>query len=305
MGRVVEPLRRMGAQVWARGNGTQAPIAIWGGQLRGIEYRLPVASAQVKSALLLAGLYAQGETTVWEPAPSRDHTERLLEEMGAAIWRFEGGVKVAPVPSLRPLRMRVPGDFSSAAYFLVAALIHPDAQVRVEGVGINPTRTGLLDVFRQMGAQIQVDNVREWAQEPVADITATTSSLQGVEVGGSLIPRLVDEVPLLAVAACFAHGKTVIRDAQELRMKESDRLRAMARELRRLGAQVEELPDGLIIEGGKPLRGAVLDTHGDHRLAMALAVAGLACQGDSVIRNPRVADVSYPNFWRDLNGLSS
>jgi len=305
MARVVEPLRRMGAEVWGRAEGSLAPLAIRGRPLRGIEHRMPVASAQVKSALLLAGLYAEGETVVWEPAPCRDHTERLLAFMGAPVRRMEGGVAVSSASSLQPLEVRVPGDFSAAAFFLVAALVHPEAEVRLEGVGINPTRTGLLDVVLEMGAQVRVENGRQWGPEPVADLVARSSSLRAVAVGGELLPRLIDEVPLLAVAACFARGETVIRGAQELRAKESDRLRATARELRRLGARVEELPDGLRIWGPTLLRGAVVDSHGDHRLAMALAVAALAARGETVIRNSRAVAVSYPNFWGDLESLTA
>jgi 3-phosphoshikimate 1-carboxyvinyltransferase len=281
-----------------------APLVIRGGALRGMEHHLHVASAQVKSAILLAGLYAEGETMVWEPAPSRDHTERMLGVIGAPIRLLEGGVAICQASGLRPLRLRIPGDFSAAAFFLVAALVHPDAQVRLEGVGLNPTRTGLLEVLAQMGAQIQVENVREWGPEPVADLVASSSRLEAVQVEGDMVPRMIDEVPLLAVAACFAHGETVIRGAQELRTKESDRLQAMARELRRMGARVEELPDGLRIWGPARLQGAAVDSHGDHRLAMALAVAALAARGETVIRNAQSVVVSYPNFWDDLRAVA-
>ncbi len=304
MARVVEPLRRMGAQVWGRAAGSLAPLVIRGGPLRGVEHRLPVASAQVKSALLLAGLYAEGETVVWEPAPSRDHTERLLDSLGVPVRRMEGGVAVSPVSSLPPLDLRIPGDFSAAAFFLVAALVHPEAEVRLEGVGINPTRTGLLDALAAMGARVRVENRRQWGPEPVADLVACSSPLVAVEVGGELVPRMIDELPLLAVAACFARGRTVIRGAQELRAKESDRIRATARELRRMGATVEELPDGLAIAGPRRLQGAVVDSHGDHRLAMALAVAALAAAGEMVIRNAQAVAISYPSFWDHLRLIS-
>jgi len=229
----------------------------------------------------------------------------MLGVMGAPIRLVEGGVAISQASELRPLRLRIPGDFSAAAFFLVAALVHPDAQVRLEGVGLNPTRTGLLEVLAQMGAQIKVENMRQWGPEPVADLVAGSSRLEAVQVEADIIPRMIDEVPLLAVAACFAYGETVIRGAQELRAKESDRLRAMARELRRMGARVEELPDGLRIWGPARLQGAVVDSHGDHRLAMALAVAALAARGETVIRNAQSVVVSYPNFWDHLRAVVS
>ncbi|HXG42690.1 MAG TPA: 3-phosphoshikimate 1-carboxyvinyltransferase [Dehalococcoidia bacterium] len=307
MGRIAGPLRAMGAQVWGRQGGQLAPLAISGRRpLRSLEHRLPVASAQVKSCLLLAGLYGDGDTTVQEPGPSRDHTERMLAAMGVRLERRDGLVRLSPpTGGLQPLSLRVPGDFSAAAFWLVAAACHPDAEVRLQGVGINPTRTGLLDALRLMGADISLQEQRTWGAEPVADIVVRSSRLRGIEVGGEMVPRLIDEVPLLALAGCFAEGETVIRDAAELRVKESDRLRATARELRRLGAQVEELPDGLRVRGGIRLRGCRVRSYGDHRLAMALAVAGLLASGETVIGNPDVVSVSYPNFWRDLERLAS
>lgn len=306
MDRIVTPLREMGAQVWARAGDTCAPLAIRGGRLRGISYRTPVASAQVKSALLLAGLFAQGETTVEEPATSRDHTERMLAAMGADLRQEGPAVRLAP-PSqpLEPLNLRVPGDLSAAAFWIVAAALHPDAQVSLPGVGLNPTRTGLIEVLRRMGADIEVGEERIVGGEPVADITVRSSSLTGTVVEGDLLPRLIDEVPVLALAAALARGPTVIRDAAELRVKESDRLATVAAELRRLGARLEERPDGLVIEGGARLRGAAVDSHGDHRLAMALAVAGLLAEGETVVAGSEAAAVSYPGFWRDLEALTS
>lgn len=306
MDRIVTPLREMGAQVWARAGDTCAPLAIRGGCLRGISYRTPVASAQVKSALLLAGLFAQGETTVEEPATSRDHTERMLAAMGADLRQEGPAVRLAP-PSrpLEPLNLRVPGDLSAAAFWIVAAALHPDAQVSLPGVGLNPTRTGLTEVLRHMGADIEVAEERIVGGEPVADITVRSSSLTGTVVEGDLLPRLIDEVPVLALAAALARGPTVIRDAAELRVKESDRLATVAAELRRLGARLEERPDGLAIEGGARLRGAAVDSHGDHRLAMALAVAGLLAEGETVVAGSEAAAVSYPGFWRDLEALTS
>ncbi len=304
MGRVVEPLRLMGAEVWGRQGGSLAPLAIQGRPLRSIHYRLPMASAQVKSALLLAGLYAEGETTLVEPAPSRDHTERMLRAMGAPLQESEAGISVRPPDDgLRPLSLVVPGDISAAAYWLVAALVHPDAEVRVEGVGVNPTRTGILDALRLMGADIRLENETVRGGEPVADLVARSSRLRGIVVSGELIPRLIDEIPVLALAALHAEGETVVRDAAELRAKESDRLRTTAQELRRLGGDIEELPDGLRIRGGRRLQGAKVRSHGDHRLAMTLAVAGLVAQGETIISNYEAVVVSYPRFWDELDRL--
>ncbi|GBD14450.1 3-phosphoshikimate 1-carboxyvinyltransferase 1 [bacterium HR25] len=304
MGRVVEPLRLMGAEVWGRQGGSLAPLAVQGRPLRGIHYRLPMASAQVKSALLLAGLYAEGETTLVEPAPSRDHTERMLRAMGAPLQESEVGISVRPLgDGLRPLSLVVPGDISAAAYWLVAALVHPDAEVRVEGVGVNPTRTGILDALRLMGADIRLENETVRGGEPVADLIARSSRLRGIVVSGELIPRLIDEIPVLALAALHAEGETVVRDAAELRAKESDRLRTTAQELRRLGGDIEELPDGLRIRGGRRLQGGKVRSHGDHRLAMTLAVAGLVAQGETIISNYEAVVVSYPRFWDELDRL--
>jgi 3-phosphoshikimate 1-carboxyvinyltransferase len=307
MGRIAGPLQAMGAQVWGRQGGQLAPLAIRGHRpLKGMVHRLPVASAQVKSCLLLAGLYGDDETTVQEPGPSRDHTERMLEAMGVHLEQRDGHIRLSPPRrGLQPLSLRVPGDFSAAAFWIVAAACHPDAEVRLEGVGINSTRTGLLDVLREMGADIVLQEERTWGCEPVADIVVRSSRLRAVQVGGDVVPRLIDEVPLLALAGCFAEGETVIRDAAELRVKESDRLRATARELGRLGARIEELPDGLRVRGGIRLRGCRVRSYGDHRLAMTLAVAGLLAEGETVIGNPDAVSVSYPNFWRDLDRLAS
>jgi 3-phosphoshikimate 1-carboxyvinyltransferase len=306
MGRVVEPLREMGAQVWGRGDGAYPPLAIRGGELRGIGYRMPVASAQVKSALLLAGLLAQGETAVEESAPTRDHTERMLRAMGARLSREGGLVRIEPLEGeLSPLDLRVPGDVSAAAFWMVAAAVHPDAELHLPGVGVNPTRSGVIDVLRSMGAELEVREEREQGGEPVADITVRSSRLAPVEVGGDLVPRLIDEIPVLAVAAALTPGRTVVRDAAELRVKESDRIVTTCRELRRLGARVEELPDGLAIDGVEFLTGARCQSHDDHRLAMALGVAGLLARGETVIEGAGAAEVSYPSFWSDLACLAS
>ncbi len=282
-----------------------APLAINGHHLKGVQHRLPVASAQVKSALILAALFAQGDTALQEPAASRDHTERMLQAMGADIDFGGRTIRVRPLTrELQPLPMRVPADISAAAAWMVLAACHPDAQLQIQCVGVNPTRSGVLDVLRLMGADITLDRERTWGPEPVADITVRSSRLCGAVIEGDLVPRAIDELPLIALAACFATGETVIRDAAELRVKESDRIRATARELRRLGADIEELPDGLRIRPADRLRGAAVSTHGDHRLAIMLALAGVLARGETVIRNAGVVAVSYPWFWRDLDLLS-
>ncbi|MEE8472769.1 MAG: 3-phosphoshikimate 1-carboxyvinyltransferase [Dehalococcoidia bacterium] len=305
MGRIMEPLRLMGAQVWGRGAGTMAPLAIRGGELQGITYRLPVASAQLKSALLLAGLFARGETTLEEPGPSRDHSERMLRAMGARLEGENGRITISPLS--RPLKagdVTVPGDISSAAYWLVAGAIHPHARVRLEGVGINPTRSGILDALRAMGARLEIEKEGWEGGEPVADLLIESSELRGIDLEGDMIPRTIDELPLLAVAASAARGTTTIRQAGELRVKESDRIATTVGELSRLGVDIEELPDGMVIRGGGGLRGGEVDSHHDHRLAMALAVAGLAGRGEVVLHNAEAVDISYPAFWRDLDTLT-
>ena len=301
--RIIEPLRLMGAQLSARDGDRRPPLTIRGGSLRGVRYRLPVASAQVKSAVLLAGLFAEGETIVEEPVATRDHTERLLLAMGAKLRREGPGIRLTPPPSLTPIDLEAPGDVSAAAFWLVAGAVHPDAEITLPKVGINPTRTGLLDVLVMMGATIEVGEQRMVGEEPVADITVRSSRLQGVEVGGELIPRLIDELPALAVAAAFAEGRTVVRDAAELRVKESDRIATLTTQLGLLGAAIEERPDGFVIEGGRGLRGARVTGAGDHRLTMALAVAGLLAEGKTTLEDGESVAVSYPGFWADLDRI--
>ena len=303
MARIIEPLNRMGAHIVARGSNTRAPMAILGGDLHGIDYSTPVASAQLKSAILLAGLYADGETVVREPSPSRDHTERMLAAMGAEIKAEPTCVSVKG-SRLSAVDVGVPGDISGAAFWLVLGVCHPDARVRVEGVGINPTRTGILDVLKDMKADIAIENVREEGGELVADLVASTSSLEGIEVGGGIMPRIMDEIPVLAVAACFARGETVIRDAQDLRVKETDRISAVVSELSKLGARIRELPDGMAIQGTGQLNGGVCRSRGDHRMAMSLAIAGLLARGETVVEGSEAAQVSYPGFWRQLDTLA-
>ncbi len=303
MDRIIEPLRAMGANIW--GNKSRAPLVIKGAELHGIEYHMPVASAQVKSAILLASLYAQGNTTIVEPVRSRDHTERMLRSMGVALTTADNEVVCLPPTRLRSMNVTVPGDISAAAYWLIAGTIHPDARIELPGVGVNPTRSGILDVLSDMGARILIENERKDGAEPVADLVARSSDLSGTEIGGNIIPRLIDEIPVIAVAAVMAKGNTTIRDAGELRVKESDRIATTAMELRKMGAEIEEMLDGMVIHGTGCLRGAEVDSHRDHRLAMALAIAGLVADGDTVIYNAEAADISYPGFWSDLEQIGS
>jgi 3-phosphoshikimate 1-carboxyvinyltransferase len=303
MRRITEPLRRMGAGIEATDG--HAPLTIHGRQLHGYDHTLAVASAQVKSALLLAGLYADGPTTVRQPGPARDHTERMLAAMGAAIQTSGLNVTLDPSPTLSPLALRIPGDLSSAAFPLVAAVLLPGSEVTIERVGVNPTRTGLLDVLRAMGAAVPVEDEREQGGEPVADVTLRASDLAGVEVSGHTVVRMIDEFPVLAVAATQAHGTTVVRDAAELRVKETDRIAAAVAELRVLGAHIEPRPDGFVVEGPTALRGGVVDSHGDHRLAMALAVAGLVAQGEVTIENAECVPDSFPGFVEFMRSLGA
>jgi 3-phosphoshikimate 1-carboxyvinyltransferase len=305
MARIIEPLHRMGADISGRDGNQLAPLAIKGASLQGIRFRMPVASAQVKSALLLAGLYAQGETIVEEPGPTRDHTERMLKEMGADIDFGEGPViRLSPLSrELRAISVRVPGDISSAAPWLVLGSVHPDAEIRLPGVGVNPTRTGILDCLSLMGADVRLESEDYWGSEPVADVVVRSSRLRGTRIAGDLVPRAIDELPLIALAGCFADGETVIQDAAELRVKESNRIRTTVDSLRALGANVEETDDGLRVWGPQILRGAMVSSHGDHRLAMMLAIAGALAQGETVVRVAESVAISYPEFWRDLDAL--
>jgi len=305
MKRLVEPLRLMGAEIYGRGNDSFAPLVIRGKRLNGVDYSVPVPSAQIKSAILLAGLFAQGNTTVEQLQPSRDHTERLLKLMGAKLEVDTYSVSLTPLSSpLASVDICVPGDISSAAYWLVAGAIHQNAKIRIVNCGVNPTRTGIIDVLLAMGATIRVENQRLEGNEPVADLYIESSRLKAMEIGGDIISRLIDEIPLLAVAACVAQGKTIIRDADELRVKESDRIVTTIRELSRLGAKIEELSDGMVIYGGRALLGAEVRSHSDHRLAMSLAVAGLVAGGNTSIQNAHVAEISNPDFWKELDGLA-
>lgn len=303
MGRIVQPLREMGAAIWGRKDGTLAPLAVRGGGLRPIAYQSPVSSAQVKSAVLLAGLYAEGVTSVTEPAVSRDHTENLLAAMGARLTRTGRTVAIEGGGSLAAVAVEVPGDISSAAFWLVAGSIVAGSQLVLEHVGVNPTRTGVLDVLGRMGADITAGAMRESAGEPVADLRVRAAELVGTTIEGELIPRLVDEIPILALAACCAQGRTIIRDARELRVKESDRLSAIATELQKLGARIQELPDGLVIEGPTRWQGGETESRGDHRMAMTLAVASLLTPEPVAIDGVACTETSYPGFWDALESV--
>lgn len=308
MKRVGGPLADMGAKIAGRSGGNLAPLAIQGRQLHGATIRTPVASAQVKSAILLAALTAEGPTTVIEPVQSRDHSERMLRAFGAELTvcgTANTEVTVIPGSSLRGQVVVVPGDISSAAFWLVAGAITPGADLTVENVGLNPSRTGILDVLEQMGARIEVLNQRDVAGEPVGDLRVTHSPLQAFEIGAELIPRLVDEIPVLAVAACCADGVSRVSGAEELRVKETDRLAVMARQLGAMGAVIEEFADGMTIQGGVQLRGAEVDSETDHRVAMSLAVAAQIASGSTQLHRPEAAAVSYPTFWDDLERLQA
>jgi 3-phosphoshikimate 1-carboxyvinyltransferase len=305
MKRLIEPLRLMGAEIHGRDEDSFAPLVIRGRKLRGLTYSLPVPSAQLKSAILIAGLFAEGGTTVQQPQPSRDHTELLLKRMGAKLECSNTHISLTPLTApLTSVDLHVPGDISSAAYWLVAGAIHPNARLKITNCGINPTRTGIIDVLLAMGAKLEVENQRLEGNEPVADLHIESSQLEAVEISREILPRLIDEIPVLAVAACAAKGNTVIRGASELRVKESDRIMTTARELSRLGARIEELPDGMVIHGGKPLLGAEVKSHSDHRLAMTLAIASLVAKEYTVIQNARVAEMSYPAFWEEIARLA-
>ena len=321
MARVINPLKEMGAEIFARQDHRYLPMAIKGGGLKGITHNMPVASAQVKSCLILAGLYAEGVTVIHEPQKSRDHTERLLKSMGAPIEVGDLEIKVkGPQPSasgggvakvtvegtvsLQPVEITVPSDFSSAAFFIAGALIVPGSEIIIRNVCVNPTRTGLLHVIKEMGGNVRLENLHDVSGEPVADIYCkTASSLRAVKVGKDLIPSLIDEFPVLCVLATQAEGVTEIRGAEELRVKESDRIKAMATELKKMGVELKEYPDGIAIKGKAILKGAKVESYNDHRVAMAFAIAGLIAEGETVINNPECVDISFPEFFSVLKSL--
>lgn len=301
MKRITDPLAQMGAQIEAIND--RAPLRIAPAALHGIRYEMPVASAQVKSALLLAALFAEGSTEVVEAGPSRDHTERMLSAMGVQIETVDGVVRLTPGAALQPLDLTVPGDFSSAAFLMVAGAIVPDSEIVIRGVNINETRTGLFDVLQAMGAQITIENEALEAGEPIGDVHVRHSALRGIDVGGELVVRMIDEFPAFMLAALMAEGETVVRDARELRVKETDRIAVMATELRKLGANIEEREDGFRVIGPQRLRGALVEGHDDHRVAMSLAIAGMVAEGETIVHDARCARDSFPGFTATMAGL--
>lgn len=303
MKRIMTPLSMMHASITSQRDNGCAPLEIHGGRLQAIHYQSPVASAQVKSCVLLAGLYADGVTRVTEPVVSRNHSELMLRYFGADVASEGTTASICPEPVLTGQKVNVPGDISSAAYFIAAALLVPNSEVLLKNVGINPTRDGMLRVCAAMGADITLLNEDHSGAEPCADLLIRSSALKGTVIEGDIIPTLIDELPVLAVLAAFAEGTTVIRDAAELKVKESDRIAVMTENLKRIGCDVTATEDGMIIRGGKPLCGAAIDTKKDHRIAMSFAVAALACDGEMELLDAECVNISYPGFYRDLSGL--
>lgn len=305
MGRIIDPLREMGVQIEGAAE-NKAPLTLHGRQeikLKGIIHELKIASAQVKSAILLAGLGADGVTTVSEPGPSRDHTERMLRSMGVKVETEEYRVDLSPVEKLNPLNMAVPGDISSAAFMIVAAMTVPDSEITLENVGLNPTRTGLLDVLKEMGADIEITDKGGQHNEPVGDIVVKHSELRGVEINGPVVVRMIDEFLAFGVAAAYAGGETVVREAEELRYKETDRIALLCQEFERLGVDIEEQQDGFVIRGGKGLEGGPTEGHGDHRVAMALSLLGLGDKKLVSVDGAEIIEESFPSFGESLRRL--
>ena len=303
MGRIMTPLSMMGASFESHAKENCAPFTIHGGNLHGIHYDSPVASAQVKSSILLAGLYADDITSVTEPQLSRNHTELMLRGFGANVLSEGTSATIHPEPELFGQKITVPGDISSAAYFIAAGLIAPNAEILIQNVGINPTRDGILKVAKAMGGKITYLNERIVSGEPVADILVESSDLAATEVSGDLIPTLIDEIPVIAVMAAFAKGTTIIKDAQELKVKESDRIAVVTDNLKVMGADITATDDGMIINGGRPLHGCQIQTHADHRIAMAFTVAGINAEGETTFDDPNCVAISYPTFYQDMLGL--
>jgi|YNPBryunderm2012_1023409.scaffolds.fasta_scaffold01082_6 3-phosphoshikimate 1-carboxyvinyltransferase len=304
MDRVIVPLSLMGAEFWARGNNRFPPMAIKGRYpLKPIEYRLPVASAQVKSALIIAGLLAEGESRIVEPLSSRDHTERLLPAFGARLKKEGNTVIVYGDQELESQKIYVPGDFSSASFFITAGLIVPGSEIVIRDVGLNPGRIGLLDVIKRMGGEVEVYQKEEILNEPVGDVVIKSSRLRGTTVSKEEIPILIDEVPLIAVLGAYAEGETVVRGAEELRVKESDRIRAIVTEFKKLGVDIEELPDGFVVYGPSIPNEGTVESYNDHRIAMALAIAGLSARGPVSINNEECVAISFPDFWHIMASL--
>ena len=303
MKRIMTPLSMMGADITSLNGNNCAPLRICGGHLHGITYQSPVASAQVKSCVLLAGLYADAPTSVTEPVLSRNHTELMLAGFGAKVTSSGTTATIEPEPDLKGMKIEVPGDISSAAYFIAAGLIIPNSEILVKNVGINPTRNGILRVAIEMGGGITILNEKISGGEPTCDLLVRSSSLKGVTVGGEIIPTLIDEIPMIAVMACFAEGTTIIKDAQELKVKESNRIDTVVTNLKAMGAHIEATDDGMIIEGGYPLHGAVIDSHLDHRIAMSFAIGALGADGETTIEGADCVKISYPKFYETLESL--
>lgn len=302
MARIISPLSQMGANIVSKHNNDCAPLLISPSQIHGIDYSSPIASAQVKSSILFASLYADGATTITEPYQSRNHTELLLSAFGADIHCNYNITEIRPVKSLKPCEITIPGDISSAAYFITAALITPDSEITIRNVGMNPTRNGFIDVILSMGADIEIINAKGGI-EPTADLIVRSSTLHGITLKGEIIPRTLDEIPILAVLACYAFGQTVIKDAGELKVKESNRIEVMVDNLTKMGANIQATDDGMIIEGGYPLHGAIIGTKYDHRIAMSFAIAALGASGKTEIIGSECVNVSYPGFYDDLKRL--
>jgi 3-phosphoshikimate 1-carboxyvinyltransferase len=305
MNRVTQPLKQMGAEIEGNESGNKVPLQIKGGKTKGFHYHSPIASAQVKSAIILAGLKGDGTTSVTEPLKSRDHTERMLEAFGAEVESEGLTVSIHGGQELKGTHIEVPGDISSAAFFLVAGAIVPNSTITLQKVGLNPTRTGILDVLNQMGAEISYQNMNDEVSEPFGDLVIKTSSLKGTVIKGDLIPRLIDEIPIIALAATQAEGQTIIQDAQELRVKETDRIKTVVNELKKMGADIEATEDGMIINGRTMLKGAPVQSHGDHRIGMMLSIASCIAEGETTLSNSEAIAVSYPTFYNQLERLSN
>ena len=304
MKRIMDPLGQMGADITSVHGNNCAPLTIKGSNLKGIHYHSPIASAQVKSAILLAGLYADGETRVTEPYISRNHSEIMLSYFGADIRTEDTTAIILPEPKLEGQKISVPGDISSAAYFIAAGLLVPGSEILLKNVGINPTRDGILRVAKDMGGNIELLNINTDNGEPTADVLVKFSALKGITIGGEIIPTLIDEIPIIAVMAAFARGTTIIKDAAELKVKESNRIQVMVDNLKAMGADIESTEDGMIIHGGKDLHGAIIDSHKDHRIAMSFAIASLLADGHVTILDRDCVDISFPSFYNDLNKLA-
>lgn len=303
MRRVVDPLKLMGADITGENNADNLPLIINGRKLKSIKYRLPVASAQVKSAIILAGLFANGETEIIEPQKTRDHTERMLNHLGSHLRTDDRSIFVSPVEKLNPSNLNIPSDISSAAFFIVAALINEGSEIILKNVGLNTARTGILEILKRMGGSIEIQDKKIECGEDVGDLVVKSSDLKGIEINGEDIPRAIDELPIIAAAACFAEGRTVITDAKELRVKETDRIKAVVSEFSKLGADITELEDGMTINGSQQLKGNICDSWGDHRIAMSLAIAATLSSGETTINNSECVNISYPEFFDTLSVL--